>query len=205
MASIKEHTSADVTKLLLVGDSGSGKTAAQASLANAGRNVRILDYDDGLSILPDLLTPEGVSRVSYVTLKDPIGKAEAFRKGANLIANWKDGELLEGPKDHRHFVECSFMWPEDMMPDPAGGKRLLDRGCKVTYQKDELFKPRQIKGPEDYRPGTTKGKIDAHEIWVVTIKMPKQLIGNFKHGTDEIDSIDEKNSESMSMDQTDAI
>ena len=35
--------------------------------------------------------------------------------------------------------------------------------------------------------------------------MPKQLIGNFKHGTDEIDSIDEKNSESMSMDQTDAI
>tara|TARA_B100000579_G_scaffold167560_1_gene136238 strand:+ start:1361 stop:1840 length:480 start_codon:yes stop_codon:yes gene_type:complete len=122
-----------------------------------------------------------------------------------VFKNWKDGELLEGPKDHRHFVECSFMWPEDMMPDPAGGKRLLDRGCKVTYQKDELFKPRQIKGPEDYRPGTTKGKIDAHEIWVVTIKMPKQLIGNFKHGTDEIDSIDEKNSESMSMDQTDAI
>lgn len=63
MASIKEHTSADVTKLLLVGDSGSGKTAALASLANAGKNLRILDYDDGLSILPDLLTPEGVSRV----------------------------------------------------------------------------------------------------------------------------------------------
>ena len=37
MASIKEHTSADVTKLLLVGDSGSGKTAALASLANAGK------------------------------------------------------------------------------------------------------------------------------------------------------------------------
>jgi len=92
MASIKEHTSADVTKLLLVGDSGSGKTAALASLANAGKNLRILDYDDGLSILPDLLTPEGVNRVSYVTLKDPIGKAEAFRKGANLIANWKDGD-----------------------------------------------------------------------------------------------------------------
>ena len=56
-----------------------------------------------------------------------------------VFKNWNDGELLEGPKDHRHFVECSFMWPEDMMPDPAGGKRLLDRGCKVTYQKDELF------------------------------------------------------------------
>ena len=53
-----------------------------------------------------------------------------------VFKNWQDGELLTGPVDHRHFVECSFMWPEDQMPDPSGGKRLLDRGCKVTYEKD---------------------------------------------------------------------
>jgi len=109
-----------------------------------------------------------------------------------VFANWEDGELLTGPEDSRHFVTCSFMWPIDKMPDPAGGKRLLDKGCRVTYKKDELLKPRQIKSPEDYRPGTTKGKIDAHPIWVVEIKMPKQLIGNMKHGEDQIDSTDEK-------------
>ena len=109
-----------------------------------------------------------------------------------VFANWGDGELLTGPIDSRHFVTCSFMWPIDKMPDPAGGKRLLDKGCKVTYKKDELLKPRQIKSPADYRPGTTKGKIDAHPIWVVEIKMPKQLIGNMKHGEDQIDSTDEK-------------
>ena len=108
-----------------------------------------------------------------------------------VFQNWEDGELLSGPIDSRHFVTCSFMWPADKMPDPAGGKRLLDRGCKVSYQRDELYKPRQIKSPEDYRPGTVKGKIDAHDIWVVSIKMPKELIGNFKHGKDEIDSQDE--------------
>ena len=108
-----------------------------------------------------------------------------------VFANWEDGELLSGPVDSRHFVTCSFMWPADKMPDPSGGKRLLDRGCKVTYQKDELLKPREIKTPEDYRPGTTKGKIDGHDIWVVEIRMPKELIGNFKHGKDEIDSQDE--------------
>ena len=107
-----------------------------------------------------------------------------------VFQNWEDGELLSGPIDSRHFITCSFMWPADQMPDPAGGKRLLDRGCKVTYKKDELLKPRKIKGPEDYRPGTTKGKIDAHDIWVVEIKMPKELIGNFKHGKDEIESQD---------------
>jgi hypothetical protein len=108
-----------------------------------------------------------------------------------VFKNWEDGELLSGPVDSRHFVTCSFMWPADKMPDPAGGQRLLDRGCKVFYKRDELLKPRQIKSPEDYRPGTTKGKIDAHDIWVVEIKMPKELIGNFKHGKDEIESQDE--------------
>ena len=103
-----------------------------------------------------------------------------------VFANWKDGELLSGPVDSRHFVTCSFMWPLDKMPDPSGGKRLTDKSCKVTYAKDELLKPRIIKSPEDYRPGTTKGKIDAHDIWIVEIKMPKQLIGNIKHGQDEI-------------------
>ena len=108
-----------------------------------------------------------------------------------VFKNWENGELLSGPVDSRHFVTCSFMWPADEMPDPVGGKRLLDRGCKVTYAKDELLKPREIKSPGDYRPGTTKGKIDAHNIWVVNIKMPKELIGNFKHGKEEIESQDE--------------
>ena len=121
-----------------------------------------------------------------------------------VFQNWEDGELLSGPVDSRHFVTCSFMWPADKMPDPSGGKRLLDRGCKVTYAKDELLKPREIKSPEDYRPGTTKGKIDTYDIWVVEIKMPKELIGNFKHGKDEIDSQDESDMGAGDLNSLDA-
>ena len=110
-----------------------------------------------------------------------------------VFKNWEDGELLEGPKDERHFTTCSFMWPADKMPDPAGGKKLLDQGCKVTYKKDELLKPREIKSPEDYRPGTTKRKIDGHPIWIVEIRIPKELIGNFKSGATEIPSDNEIN------------
>jgi hypothetical protein len=121
-----------------------------------------------------------------------------------VFQNWEDGELLSGPVDSRHFVTCSFMWPADKMPDPAGGKRLIDRGCKVFYKRDELMKPRQIKGPEDYRPGTTKGKIDAHDIWVVEIKMPKELIGNFKHGNDDIQDQDVMDQTSGDLNSLDA-
>jgi len=79
MANISKHKSADYTKLMLVGDSGAGKTSALASLANAGYNLRILDFDDGLSILPEFLNKDAVQRVSYVTLKDGLGQANAFR------------------------------------------------------------------------------------------------------------------------------
>jgi hypothetical protein len=87
------------------------------------------------------------------------------------------------------------MWPEDQMPDPSGGKRLLDRGCKVTYKKDVLFKPRPIKKPDDYRPGTVKGKIDGHDIWVVEIRMPKELIANFKYSTKGQEATQEESEE----------
>jgi hypothetical protein len=117
-----------------------------------------------------------------------------------VFTNWEDGELLSGPVDSRHFVTCSFMWPADKMPDPAGGKRLLDKGCKVSYKKDELMKPRQIKTPADYRPGTTKGKIDAHDIWIVEIRMPKALIGNMKHGQDEIETQEQSSADLGSID-----
>ena len=55
-----------------------------------------------------------------------------------VYENWSEGELAEGPKIDRHWVTCSFMWPVDQMPDPMGGKRLLDYDCKVSYKKDEI-------------------------------------------------------------------
>jgi len=68
------------------------------------------------------------------------------------------------------------MWPEEKMPDPMGGKKLLDYGCLIAYKKDVLKKPRRVEQPGDFRPQSKKGKIDKHPIWIVNIKMPKQLI-----------------------------
>lgn len=89
--------------------------------------------------------------------------------------NWIDGELIEGPKVERHWISASFMWPSDKMPDPTGGQRLLDVGCKVKYSKSALLVPRPIKSPEDIRPGTKKGKLDKLPVWIVEIQMPKEV------------------------------
>jgi len=103
-----------------------------------------------------------------------------------VYENWEDGELLAGPEIERHWVTCSFMWPRNIMPDPMGGKRLLDYDCKVFYKKDSITVPRKIRKPDDIRPGTKKGKLDRKEIWVVKIQMPKKLIVDMYSGQQEM-------------------
>lgn len=100
-----------------------------------------------------------------------------------VYENWKDGELAMGPKIERHWITCAFFWDRDKMPDPMGGKRLLDYDCKVGYKKTHIIKPRKIVEPGDMRPGTKKGKLDRHPIWVVEIQMPKKLIVDIYGGS----------------------
>ena len=101
--------------------------------------------------------------------------------------NWLDGELAAGPKEDRYFVECTFMWPKDKMPEPQGGKRLLEYGCKVSYAETAMSRVRKIKSPEDIRPGTRKGKIDYDQVWLVKVKMPKRLMKNIDRGYTNLD------------------
>ena len=95
-----------------------------------------------------------------------------------VYENWEEGELLQGPDINRHWVTCRFMWPRNKMPDPMGGKRLVEYDCKIGYKKDHIIKPRKIRKPGDIRSGTKKGKLDRHPIWVVEIQMPTKLIAD---------------------------
>jgi hypothetical protein len=96
--------------------------------------------------------------------------------------NWIDGELAEGPVESRYWVTCTFMWPYKNMPDPQGGKRLLDFGCQLAFTQDEVTSVRKIKTPDDIRPGTKKGKVDTNKVWFVEIKIPKKLMFDINKG-----------------------
>ena len=74
------------------------------------------------------------------------------------------------------------MWPKESMPNPSGAKRLQDLGCKIKYQRSHLVEPRKIKTPEDFRPGTKKGKLDRKPIWIVEIQMPKKIAFDMYRG-----------------------
>lgn len=114
MPGIAQHQSATTTKLLMLGDSSSGKTGALASLAAAGYKLRIVDVDNGLDILRDyLVNPESpyvkqrkdvADFVTYETITDKMKqvggrlqpvKATSWQRVVNLLDNWKtDSESL---------------------------------------------------------------------------------------------------------------
>jgi hypothetical protein len=91
------------TKLLLIGDSGKGKTGSLISLIEAGYNLRILDYDNGIEILKKMLrkknNPELFQRLHWVTLTDPsksingraVPMATAWDRGMRTLENYPDG------------------------------------------------------------------------------------------------------------------
>lgn len=96
-------------KMLLIGDSGNGKTGALASLAKAGYKLRILDFDNGLEplayqlkdpkYLTDINGKPSIENVKYETLIDnlksigtkivPVGQPVAFSNALNLLDKWK--------------------------------------------------------------------------------------------------------------------
>lgn len=116
MPNILQHQSAHTTKLLLVGDSGVGKTGALMSLAAAGYKLRIIDFDNGVDILrgyctdeksPYLkLNPKVAENIVFETLADPMknlngklvpAKAQAWARMTGLLQHWKGEGYDLGP------------------------------------------------------------------------------------------------------------
>jgi hypothetical protein len=104
--------------------------------------------------------------------------------------NWDIGELVQGPDIGKYKVGCVFMWPEKLMPDPRGGKRLLPFDCEVNYQKKMIKIPIKINDPSDYIPGTHKARIVEKPVWLVEIVMPKALMSDIKTGSVEMEDQD---------------
>jgi len=104
--------------------------------------------------------------------------------------NWQIGELVAGPEIGKYRVSAIFMWPEALMPDPRGGKRLLPFDCEVKYKKTTMKIPIKIEDPSDYRPGTKKARITEKKIWLVEITMPKSLMSDIRTGSIELEDQD---------------
>lgn len=104
---------------------------------------------------------------------------------ADLYAykNWELGELVDGPDNKRYSVTCVFMYPEKLMPDPRGGKRLINLGCEIKFKKTKIKVPVSIDSPDDFKPGTHYPKLTERSVWLVSIMVPKELMNSVREGS----------------------
>jgi hypothetical protein len=101
--------------------------------------------------------------------------------------NWILGELVQGPTIGKYKVGCIFMWPEKLMPDPRGARRLLPFDCEVKYMKKTMKIPIKIEEPDDFIPGTHKARLIDKKVWLVEIVMPKTLMSDIRTGSIEME------------------
>ena len=152
MPSLANHQSNEFTKLLIEGDSGTGKTGALASLVSAGYSLRILDFDNGLDVLKAYIAKDDsglLANVEYRTLRDkrkatadgPViaGTPKAFVDAIKLLDRWKyteaDGSVVDlgvpaewGPDvilvldSLTFFSDAAFDFREPLVPRSRDGK-----------------------------------------------------------------------------------
>ncbi len=133
MPSLSNHQSNEYTKLLIEGDSKSGKTGSLASLVSAGYKLRILDFDNGLDVLKQFVLrdcPKNIDHVEYRTLRDErqassegpkiAGKPKAFVTAYKMLDNWK-------------YDDVDFGVPAEWGPDCI---LVLD---SLTFMSDAAF------------------------------------------------------------------
>jgi len=139
-----------------------------------------IDYPSIIDTIKGIYTSDG----SMSTLLD----FERVLDEADLYAfqNWELGELVSGPNIKRYTVDCVFMYPLKLMPNPKGAKRLLTVGCNIKFKKTKIKVPVKIEEFGDYQPGTHYPKMIDREIWLVMIEMPKELMNDIREGSIEL-------------------
>ena len=131
------------------------------------------------------------------SLLDMLLEFEGILDEVDLYAykNWSKGEILEGPDVGRHWVTAKFMYMSEDMPDPAGAERLMSRGIKVKFCREELKYPKKVKNWDDVDQsrsfnaqsggygvgglggvGYIKPKTLTDTVWVVEIVTPRKFV-----------------------------
>lgn len=155
-------------KMLFLGSSGAGKTGMLASLAVAGYNLRILDFDNGTEILGQVLKKDqaAFNRVDVEKCLDTFKQgsdksikweasdkgAMAYPKALGILDNWPDlGPTREfGPNDIVVLDSLTFLGEAIMRYvlsmngkhgttwDPKAGPTEPNWGSAIGLQEDFL-------------------------------------------------------------------
>jgi hypothetical protein len=146
-------------------------------ILTADKFFKDVDYVSIIDTVKGIFTSDG-SMAVLLDFERVLDEADLY-----AFKNWELGELVQGPIIKKYSVNCIFMWPYKLMPNPKGAKRLISLGCKLKFKKTKIRVPIEIKNYEDYVPGTRYPKMIKRSVWLVLIEMPKELMNEIREGS----------------------
>lgn len=102
-----------------------------------------------------------------------------------VFKNWIDGEIVEGPKVRRYWLDMTLKYDLKKMPDPRAGLRLLKHGVRVDFSKAHEEQSGETKDLDE-ADVDSEGK----KVWLVRISIPRRLIAELNAG--QLDFYDEE-------------
>ena len=164
MPSLADHQSNEFTKLLLLGDSKSGKTGSLVSLVAEGYKLRILDFANLLDILKFMSKehcPDKLGNVEYRTVRDKLkagpmgsiidGQPKAWINAIKMLDRWKYDETDMG---------IPAQWGNDTILVIDS----LSRLCDAAYDFHESIIPRGKSGDYDGRAVYGNAQDDVEKV-----------------------------------------
>lgn len=148
-----EIPSSGSNKMLLIGDSGAGKSGSVLELANAGYTLRVADFDNkfaDLAMKSGIVRQDCMDNIDIIPFRGPKGKSRlAFDAFKKALEGWEDkGPIESWSEDVIFFLDSLTFMEECMMNkvdhmNPAsksGGQAhgLLLYGAGQKMLKEEL-------------------------------------------------------------------
>jgi hypothetical protein len=138
MPTLDQHQSSDYSKLIYIGDSGTGKTGSLVSLLTDGYKLKILDLDNGLDALVHFGREAGadLSLVEFETIRDKYkssnigpridGQPKAFVAALDKLTEWsqiEDDKTIFVLDSLSAFGRAAFEWAKGMNPAAKDGRQ----------------------------------------------------------------------------------
>jgi len=162
MGKLSNHQSRRRTKILMVGEQGTGKTSAYASLANAGYRLFIIDTDDGLDNLVNLVDKDKRDNVNFVTITDDV---EFDPKGRPMCRN---------PKGWSRIIKLLNKWTDPETGEDFGP--IAEMGTNDVVIVDSLTRLGGLAMNQTLKVNKRIGKPKRRNDWGDAIEREEALI-----------------------------
>ncbi|AUS02650.1 hypothetical protein NVP2275O_069 [Vibrio phage 2.275.O._10N.286.54.E11] len=132
---------------------------------------------------------------------------EEYLDGMDLYVfdNWINGEVVEGPKMSKYWVDVTLKYNADKAPDPRGALLFKNTGTDIQIRKDVEDVPIRIPlDPDDMQQVNNIQKPKIEEVPVILVKftVPRKLID--PSSSDEYKIIDAENMTNILIDRDEA-